>query len=48
MASTQLAATGSQAEFVGPVIAGLAVALGANLLVLGRIRHTRRAARSIL
>ena len=48
MASAQLADTGSHDDFVLPVIAGLAVALGVNLLVLSRVRHTRRAARSIL
>jgi hypothetical protein len=48
MATAALAETGTHSAFLAPAWAGLAVALGANLLALSRILRARRSSRSFL
>ncbi len=48
LSAAVLASTGTSSDFVAPLAASMAVALGLNLIVLGRLRHGRRSTRSIL
>ena len=48
LSAAVLASTGTRTDFVAPVAGAMTVVLGLNLIVLGRIRHSRRSARSVL
>ncbi|WP_345761873.1 hypothetical protein [Diaminobutyricibacter sp. McL0608] len=48
MATAMLAQTGTRNEYLAPLVAGLTIALGVDLLVLGVVRGRRRSTRSVL